>query len=157
MNRLTRPVRGLLVAIAVLAVTGGAVLAARTLPSTATSGTQHASTVSGRTIPSTQTAGAPDSNEKPDADETADPQETPEADDGGGTDAAANADRPQNHGWFLSQAANADTPAGFDNHGAYVSSIAKGDAGKPDGATKGAEQSAAGQAKGAAARAAHQH
>ena len=158
MNRLTRPVRGLLVAIAALALTGGAVVAARNLPSAAASGTQHAATASGRTIPSTQDA--PDSNDHPDADETPEPQETPDAVDGTDTqssDAASNADRPHNHGWFVSQAANADTPDGFATHGAYVSSIAKGDAGKPGGGTNGVAPSSAGKAKGAAARAAHQH
>ena len=155
MTRLTRSARGLLVALAALALTGGAVFAARSLPSAATPGTQHASAVSGKTIPSTQAAGAPDTNETADADETADPQETPETGDNAET--AANDDRPQNHGWFVSQAANADTPAGFDNHGDYVSSIARRDAGKPDAAATGADNSAAGKAKGAAAKAANQH
>jgi hypothetical protein len=134
MTRLTRSARGLLVAIAALALTGGAVFAARSLPSAATSGTQHAGTVSGKTIPAT--GAAPDAqNRTPDADEQA---ETPDAEDQDG-------------------AANAETPAGFDNHGAYVSSIAKGDAGKTDVAATGAAKSAEGKAKAAAAKAAHQH
>ena len=153
MNRLTRSARGLLVAIAALALTGSAVLAARSLPSAASAGTQHASTVSGKTVPTVQTAGTPDANEKPDG--TPEPKETPDAEDN--ADGAPNADRPHNHGWFVSQAANADTPAGFDNHGAYVSSIARSDAGKPDAAANGADTSATGKAKGAAARAAHGH
>jgi len=157
---LTRSARGLLVALAALVLTGGAVFAARGIQSASTAGTQNASAVSGRTVPATQDAGAPDSNEKPDADETPEPAETPEAEDGaqGGTSDSpvANADRPHNHGWFVSQAANAQTPDGFDNHGDYVSSIARGDAGKPDAATSGADKSAAGKAKGAAAKAAHQ-
>lgn len=155
MNRLTRSARGLLVAIAALALTGSAVLAARSLPSAASAGTQYASTVSGKTVPAAQTAGTPDANEQPDADETPEPKETPEAKDD--ADTATNADRPHNHGWFVSQAANADTPAGFDSHGAYVSSIARSDAGKPDAAASGADKSATGKAKGAAAKAAHGH
>jgi len=146
-TRLTRSARGLLVALAALALTGGAVFAARSLPSASTSGTQHASTVSGKTVPTTQTAGAPDSNDNDEANETVE-QETPDAEAG-----AANADRPQNHGWFVSQAAQLVTPAGFDNHGAYVSSIAQSGQGKPDAAAAGANQSAAGKAKAAAAKA----
>lgn len=150
MTRLTRSARGLLVAIAALALTGGVVFAAQSLPSAATSGTQHAATVSGKTIPATGSAPAAQHG-TPDATEQA---ETPDAED---QDDAANADRPQNHGWFVSQAANADTPAGFANHGAYVSSIAKGELGKSDAAATGATKSAEGKAKAAAAKAAHQH
>jgi hypothetical protein len=32
---------------------------------------------------------------------------------------------PDNHGKTVSEAAQATTPAGFDNHGAWVSSVAK--------------------------------
>ena len=155
MTRLTRYARGLLVAIAALALTGGAVLAAHSLPSAGTTGTQHASTMSGQTVPVGQAAGAHDANDKPDADETPEVGET--ADKDANDSNAANADRPQNHGWFVSQAANADTPTGFDNHGAYVSSIAQGSQGRPDTSADGAAQSAAGVAKAAAAKAAHQH
>jgi hypothetical protein len=153
MNRLTRSARGLLVALAALALTGGAVFAARSLPLPDTSGTQQAATQTGRTLP--VAGGAPATEHgAPDADETAEPAETPDTEDSG---AAANADRPHNHGWFVSQAAQAETPAGFDNHGAYVSSIARGDAGKTGAATIDASPSAAGKAKAAAARDKHQH
>ena len=155
MNRLTRTARGLLVAIAALALTGGAVLAARSLPSAATPGVQPAASVSGRTIPANVGAPAAAPNGTPEANDTPDQAETPDAEDKDET--AGNADRPHNHGWFVSQAANADTPAGFDNHGAYVSSIARGDDGKPDSAATGADHGAAGKAKSAAAQAAHPH
>jgi hypothetical protein len=158
MTRLTRSARGLLVAIAALALTGGAVLAARSLPLVATPGTQHAGDVSGRTVPANEAAGARGTNETPDADETPEPQDTPEAKDSAeADDATSNADRPHNHGWEVSQAANGDTPDGFDNHGDYVSSIARSDAGKPDAAATGADKSAAGKARAAAAKAAHPH
>ncbi len=160
MTHPSRYARGLLVALAALALTGGAVLAARSLPSGASVGTQHAGAFTGKPIPATEVAGGPDSNEKPDADETPEPQETPEAKDNAESDAedsTTDAGRPHNHGWFVSQAANAGTPAGFDNHGDHVSSIARSDIGKPAAATTGADRSAAGRAKGAAARAAHQH
>lgn len=148
MTGLARSARGLLVAVAALVLTGGAVLAAHSLPSQATTGTQHASTVSGQNVPAVE-------HGTPDAEDTPEPAETPDAEDHG--DATANPDRPQNHGWTVSQAAQGDTPAGFDNHGAYVSSIAKGDVGKGAAGTTGATNSAAGKAKGAAAKAAHQH
>ena len=153
MPTLRRSARGLLVALAALALTGGAVFAARGLPSAATPGTQQAATASGRTTPSIQAAGVPTPNGTPEAKETPEPVEPPDAEDNG----ASSADRPHNHGWTVSQAANADTPAGFANHGAYVSSIAKGDAGKPDAAASAADHAAAGKATGAAAKAAHQH
>ena len=159
MTRLTRSARGLLVALAALALTGSVVFAARSLPLGATAGTQHAGAVTGKAIPATVGAGGLDSNGQPDADETAETQETPEAQEQDETatgDNAANAARPQNHGWFVSQAANADTPPGFANHGDYVSSIAHGDLGKPDAAARGAVKSAAGKVRGAAAKAAHQ-
>src|SRR5512147_336006 len=105
MTRLARSARGLLVALAALALTGGAVLAARSLPSAATTGTQHASTVSGQTVPA---AGAPASHDGADDEDTTEQAETPEVED----QDSANGDRPQNHGWFVSQAANAETPAG---------------------------------------------
>ena len=148
MTRIARSARGLLVAIAALALTGGAVLAARSLPSQATSGIQHAGTVSGHAVPAVQD-GTPETKDTPEQ------AETPDVEDQSG--AAPNADRPQNHGWTVSQAANADTPAGYANHGAYVSSIAKSDAGKTNAGATGATNSAAGKAKAAAARAAHQH
>ena len=155
MTRLARSARGLLVALAALALTGGAVLAARSLPSAASTGTQHASTVSGQTVPAA--GGVPASHDGADDEDTTEQAETPDAED----QDSANGDRPQNHGWFVSQAANAETPAGFDNHGAYVSSIAKGDDGKTGASTTGASttgdtKSAKGKARAAAAKAAHQ-
>ena len=112
MHTLRRSARGLLVALAALALTGGAVLAARGLPSAATPGTQQAAAASGKTIPSIHAAGAATPNGTPETKETPEPADPPDAEDNG----ASNADRPHNHGWTVSQAANADTPAGFANH-----------------------------------------
>jgi hypothetical protein len=36
------------------------------------------------------------------------------------------------HGFTVSQAAHSATPSGFDNHGAFVSSVAKANAGQSD-------------------------
>jgi hypothetical protein len=157
MSTLTRHLRGLVVALAVLALTAGGVLAARALPTApppaAASGLQVATDASGHAVPvRAETPTSPDADE--DADQDGDGAEAPDEDapDTDPSDAA----RAQNHGWFVSQAAAAETPAGFANHGAYVSSIAKGDDGKPAAATKAADKAAkaAKAAKGAATAAA---
>jgi hypothetical protein len=150
-RRLQRHARGLLVALAALALTAGVVMAARTVPpedpaGAAADGLNRASEVSGKTLPAAPAPGpqadegteeaAPELTEETDEAEEA----APEAEDG---------DRPENHGWFVSEAAKAETPAGFDNHGQYVSSVAKGDAGKPDTAG-GPETTDAKSSKGAA-------
>jgi hypothetical protein len=150
---LTRHLRGLLVAIAALALTAGAVLAAKTLPTAppaaAAGGLSRASEAAGRTVPANGDDPAvvePDANTEPDAD-----AEQPDGTTTG--DPSVATERKQNHGWFVSQAATTPTPDGFANHGAYVSSIAKSDVGKPDAAstagTTGATKSAAGKAKAA--------
>jgi hypothetical protein len=139
---LTRSARGLLVALAALALTGGVVFAAHALPLASTAGTQHASAITGKTIPAVRAAGTRDPAEKPDATETPEPSESA---DTKSTDNSTNADRPQNHGWFVSQAAKTATPDGFDNHGAYVSSVARSAVGKPDAAANGAVAKAANQ------------
>lgn len=42
-------------------------------------------------------------------------------------------ERPQNHGWFVSQAAHDKSVSGH-GHGQAVSDVARGDAGKPEAA-----------------------
>jgi hypothetical protein len=146
-TRLTHFARGLMVALAALALVAGAALAARGgLPSASSVGVQHGNAAGGQTPKDAR----PDA-EAPDSDK-ADDAETPDTD---APDAQTNADRAQNHGWFVSEAAKGPTPAAFDTQGAYVSSIAKGTQGKPDAAAKAATKAAAGKAKGAAARATH--
>jgi len=44
-----------------------------------------------------------------------------------------NGERPQNHGWFVSQAAHDKSTSGAD-HGRAVSAVARGNSGKPDSA-----------------------
>ena len=68
-------------------------------------------------------------------------------------DEASEADRADNHGWFVSGAAKADTPDGFENHGDHVSSIAKDGAGKPEAATAGQERADAPPGRAASAEA----
>jgi len=155
MPTFTRHLRGLVVALAVLALTAGGVLAARALPTApppaAADGLEVATGASGHTVPvRAGTPTSPDADE--DKDEDGDSSEAPD-EDGPDTD-QPDAERAQTHGWFVSQAAAAETPAGFANHGAYVSSIAKGDDGKPASATKAADKAAGASAKGAATAAA---
>ena len=147
MHRLTRHLRGLLVALAALVLTTGAVLAARPAsveapPAAAGDGLTKASEAAGKAVPvRPETPAAPQVDEDEDVDES-----VPEADE----DEAAAGERPQNHGSFVSEAAKAATPEGFDNHGAYVSEIARDDEGKPEAATAAR---AAGSAKAEAAKA----
>jgi len=132
MPSLVRHLRALVIAIAVLALSATVVLGARGLPSLAA-----ALTGSGTTADATgaddqgedaddqgEDTGAPDE----DAPETAAPEtEAPETDapetDAPGTAEAG--DQADNHGAMVSQAAGMETPAGFANHGAFVSCVAR--------------------------------
>jgi hypothetical protein len=78
----------------------------------------------------------------PEADEDAD-EDAPEVDEAEDAELAATGERPQNHGWFVSQAAQGATPESAANHGQYVSEIARGDDGKPEAATAAREKGAA--------------
>jgi hypothetical protein len=150
-HRLTRHLRGLLVALAALVLTTGAVLAARPAsveapPAAAGDGLTRASEAARKTVPvRPETPAAPEGDEDEDVDEN-----VPEADEEEGAAEDAAGERPQNHGWFVSEAAKAETPDGFDNHGAAVSEVARGDEGKPEAATAARE---AGSAKAEAAKA----
>jgi hypothetical protein len=120
---ITRHARGLLVALAVLALSAGAALAGHADPSTgsmpdaARPGLDRATEASGKTVPvAAPAAGADQDEDAADAqDESTDTNEAP---------AAAPAEHPDNHGATVSAAAQTATPAGFDNHGQYVRSIA---------------------------------
>ena len=152
MHRLTRHLRGLLVALATLALSAGVVLAARPASveapaAAAADGLTIASQASGKTVPiGADEAAAPavDADEDEDVDEDA-----PKVDEQAEADApSVNAgERPQNHGWFVSQAATGATPATADSHGAFVSEIARSDVGKPEAATAAAAAKAAKPAK----------
>lgn len=114
--------RALLVAIAVLALTAGAALAARsalTMPTASTPGLERAAQAAGKEVP----VAGPPAEAAPAADEETDanldeqqPAEAPAVD--------VAAEHPENHGKTVSDAAKAPTPAGFDNHGQYVKSVA---------------------------------
>ena len=146
MHRITRHLRGLLVALATLALSAGLVLAARPASveapgAAAGDGLSRAGDAAGKIVPA-----QPDAPAVPEADEAEDVDEgVPEADEDveDADPAVAEGERPQNHGWFVSQAAKGATPASADSHGAYVSEIARGDDGKPEAATAAREKGAA--------------
>jgi hypothetical protein len=127
MDRTRRHIRSLLVASGLLLLTAGLAVG-HELPAAADEGLGTAAEVAGKTVP-------------------VDP-DTPAAPAAKGTEAAENSapaagERKANHGLSVSEAAGADTPDGFDNHGEYVSSVARGDAGKPDASAGGQEKAAA--------------
>lgn len=144
MIRFTRHFRGVLVALAVLALSAGAVLAARpgptanSLPSAATGGLERAADglkraaeVSGKTVP----VAAPDENEDADQDtEDNEPAEDQPADDQAGA-------HPDNHGADVSAAAQGATPEGFDNHGQFVRSVATANHGQETSAAHATSKS----------------
>ena len=137
-HRITRHLRGLLVALATLALSAGVVLAARPASveapaAAAGDGLDRASEAAGKIVPVQPEAPAVPEADEDEDEEVADPT-------------VGEGERPQNHGWFVSQAATGATPASADNHGAYVSEIARGDDGKPEAATVAAERGAAADA-----------
>jgi hypothetical protein len=148
-HRFTRHLRGLLVALATLALSAGVVLAARPAsveapPAAAADGLTVASQASGTTVPvRADEAAAPAAEENEGVDEAA-PEVQEQADTA--EPAVTAGERPQNHGWFVSEAAKAPAPA-TGNHGQAVSLVARSDAGKPEAATAAAAAKAAKPAK----------
>jgi len=121
-----RRLRGLLIALAVLAISAGAVLAGRALPQFAADGLAQGADASARPVPSAPAVvpTADDEDEAKDEGEGAAPEaeETPDAD----APATEASDHPDNHGAVVSEAAKGETPEGWRNHGAYVSAVAHG-------------------------------
>jgi hypothetical protein len=120
----TRRLRSLLIALAVLALSATAALAGRTVLSTphhqvANQTEQGDEQAQESEAPDTDEAESPDNE---DADESGAP-EAPTADETTTTDTAGV--HPDNHGKLVSEAAQGATPDGFDNHGAYVRTIAQ--------------------------------
>lgn len=147
MHRLTRHLRGLVVALATLALSAGVVLAARPAsveapPAAASDGLTVAAEAAGKIVPVRAEAPAlpvvvneqdRDEEQAPEVDEVAPEVVAP----------AVEGERTENHGWFVSEAAQGVTPATARNHGAYVSEIAQSDQGKPAAATVAREAKAA--------------
>jgi hypothetical protein len=123
----TRRLRSLLIALAVLALSATAVLAGRTMTTP-----QHQ-------VASQRQGGAEqaDGSESPDPSESEAPESSgapgsPEVDTGD----SASGVHPDNHGKLVSEAAQTATPDGFDNHGAYVKTIAQDNAGHAGAAAR---------------------
>lgn len=145
MTHLPRRVRGLLIAVAILALSAGAAAAARptfSTPDAATGGLDRAREASGVGVP---VAGAP-SVDAPAIEEapSTEPSEAPSTEpseapaDAGTTEAAA--EHPDNHGADVMEAAKGDTPGEFDNHGQYVKSIATDNHGQATERTTGTDR-----------------
>ena len=138
MHRFTRHLRGLLVALATLALSAGVVLAARPAsveapPTQAADGLKIATEASGQTVP-VRVDAASGSTADEDQDEDADQDEDNEAPK---VEADADSD----------PAANAATTATPGSVGLAVSTVARSDAGKPAAATAAAAVKAAKPAK----------
>jgi hypothetical protein len=136
----TRRLRSLLIALAVLALSATAALAGKTVLSTphnqvASQQEQGDEQAEGSEAPDTDEAEAPDGEG---ADESEAP-EAPAADESTSTDASAGV-HPDNHGKLVSEAAQSATPDGFDNHGAYVRTIAQDNSGHASSAAKHANK-----------------
>ena len=129
MNLVTRRLRSLLIALAVLALSATAALAGKTILST-----PHHQVASQQEEGDQQAeeSEAPETGEAP---ESPDPSETDTTDASAATDTSSGV-HPDNHGKLVSEAAQGTTPDGFDNHGAYVRTIAKDNHGHAGGAAK---------------------
>jgi hypothetical protein len=120
--------RGLGIALAVLAISAGAVFAAAPsmAPVSSHAAGQALTEDPGDTASPTETASpSASASESPEPTESLEPTESPEPSAGteAGTEAAASP-RPDTHGALVSTAARMPTPSGFPNHGAFVSCVA---------------------------------
>lgn len=139
MNLIARRLRSVLIALAVLALSATAVFAGRSALATAPAPVASQPDVDDGGAGDDE-GGAEEELDRPkDEDGTADEAgEAGEAPDAGGDGDASTAEHPDNHGKLVSEAAHAETPAGFDNHGAWVRSVAKDNHGHADAATRNA-------------------
>ena len=121
--------KSILAALAAVALSATAVFAAGGLkaPDASSGGLARASIASDKTVPvradgpdATARTRSPEATETPKANKTPEANETPDVDATTGTTS-----HPDNHGKTVSEGAQASTPPTFDNHGAYVSSIAR--------------------------------
>ncbi len=141
-----RSMRTLFIALVVVALSAGVAMAGPGAPSEPAPGLSVAAGASGATVSAANRAGHPaddeDSDEAEDADDADDAatQAAFETEDGGGNcvDPASPEAADTNHGKLVCWAAHQETPEAFANHGAYVSSIARGNHGHDTGATQGA-------------------
>lgn len=114
MISLTRHVRGLGIAIAVLGISAGAVFAG-VVPSAMHPVSSHANLAA-------EESSTAEPTESPEPTESAEPTDSPEP--ALAPAAAAETANPDTHGALVSAAAQMPTPSGFRNHGAFVSCVA---------------------------------
>ena len=130
MTQLMTRFRGLFVAIVALAISAGAAFAWGGPPQAASQGLATAGAAAGKTVPA-RAEQAPNAGSDEDAAD-GDEAEAPETDDPA-EDADADA-----HGALVSEAAAMETPAGFKNHGEFVSCVARMNHGHEDPAAPAA-------------------
>ncbi len=146
MTLFIRYTRGVLVAFAALALTAGVTFAAREMAPAASVASAPANVTinvddeADQDVDENQDQDVDqdvdenvDENQDEDVDQDEDVNDDGTTEEDGGD---AKAEHPLNHGAYVSAAAHADTPEGFDNHGQWVSSIAKGTDGKTDQVAK---------------------
>lgn len=114
MISLTRHVRGLGIAIAVLGISAGAVFAG-VVPSAMHPASSHANLAA-------EESSTAEPTESPEPTESAEPTDSPKP--ALAPAAAAETANSDTHGALVSAAAQMPTPSGFRNHGAFVSCIA---------------------------------
>ena len=130
MSFILRRFRGLGVALAVLAISAGAVFAAAPSLSLSSHASDQAKTHTTANADPTESAEA---SKSPEPSDSAEPSESPEPSDSAqpsqspaalGSPAASESPSPDTHGALVSTAAQMPTPSGFPNHGAFVSCVA---------------------------------
>jgi hypothetical protein len=122
---LNRRFRSLAVALVVLGLSAGVALAARPISAPVVPDQVE------NQVESAEPTESPEASESAEAAEAAEPAESPEASDAARTSGAAPTGvHPDNHGKLVSEAAHLATPAGFDNHGQYVRTIAQANHGQ---------------------------
>lgn len=119
MIELLRKTRGIGIALVVLAISAGAVFAAAPRFAPVSNTAEATETTSETTSDTSTTTVDEDGDEDEDADTTETTTETSETSDG--------TDANHTHGDWVSEAAQGDTPEGFDNHGQYVRCVAHAD------------------------------
>ena len=116
MSALLRRFRGLTIALAVLAISAGAVLA------TAPSMDPTSAPTAGQ--PTAEPTATPKATKAPKATKSPEATETPEAPEAAETPDADASPATDTHGALVSAAAQLPTPEGFANHGAFVRCVA---------------------------------
>ena len=153
MSMMLRRLRPIAIVVVALLFTSGIALAAK--PTSVPKGLDVAAEAAGKTVP-VRAEEDEDEDQEVDEEEAPEAPDAPDADedsDGGDhcatdpTGLTAEELAAMNHGAVVCWAAHQETPEGFDNHGAWVSSWAKQNHGHADEATGAAAAKAHSQGK----------